>query len=627
MSFYSKLTYKTNKGIGINSWNGNLRWYARECEDGSSFKFQTMSCLEEATHEECVKNRMCKNLFDLALTQNETKNWCYGTDYIAVDDVSIYFPFYEYGCIINHSQELNITFEGSAMLNGNVVTVTTGAYTVCLKADCKVSLKDNSIVASAADSGKIAVSFHIDGTVAEACCNRLFNESDAILKENRNFWNEYLASCPTVELPEAFDYKRPELGIDDHFTPEDVVVRQLWHYWCLLINVNEVEFNKLQLYVAPDKIGWLGTWSNDGLQCMAALSLTNQKELAKRLIISYLETSLTTDGVFTWYTHADGVPSNGTVGDVGRYSHGAPYFPQTVYYYIRHTGDRSILSEQCGGGMTVYEKLKKYITSLHTMRDVNGDELIEWANLWETGWDDKGGTFFSKASIGKWAETVANCTDDEIAEFYRENQCPVTTVVEQVITLWSLKAMKKMALEENDTELAEYCENKIKAMINAVSDKLWNEEDGFYYDIDVNTNTQTREKSADAFYWFNFENDKERQNKLLKHFTNPKEFYCYYMPMLSFDSEQFNEHGYWSGGHWSREMSIIAMGLNRCGFNDWAKELIVRALMVAKGPIICEVTNPLTGKMSTGITKMACSIFNVMAINDIYGGIDWDCDK
>ena len=627
MSFYSKLTYNTGKGIGINSWIGNLRWYARECEDGHSFKFQTMSCLKNSTHEECVENKMCKNLFDLTLTNAETNNWSYGADYITVDDVSIYFPFYEYGCIIKHSQELNIAFEGTATLNNNTVTVTTDAYTVCFIADSKVSLEGSNIIISGVDNGKVAVSFYIDDVKADSCCKRLFDESESILNENRVFWNEYLASCPTVELAEDFVYKRPELGIDDRFTPEDVVIRQLWHYWCMLINVNEVEFNKLPLYIAPDKIGWLGTWSNDGLQCMAALSLTNQKELAKRLIISYLETSLTTEGVFTWYTHADGVPSNGTIGDVGRFSHGAPYFPQTVYYYIRHTGDRSILTEQCGGGMTVYEKLKKYITNLHSLRDVNGDELIEWANLWETGWDDKGGTFFSKASIDKWMEVVSTYTDEEIAEFYRENQCPVTTIVEQVLTLWSFKAMKKMATEENDFELAEYCENRINAMISAVSNTLWNEQDGFYYDIDVNTNTQTREKSADAFYWFNFENDKKRQERLLEHLTNPKEFYCYYMPMLSYDSEQFNEHGYWSGGHWSREMSIISMGLKRCGYDDWAKELIVRALMVAEGPIICEVTNPLTGKMSTGITKMACAIMNVMAINDIFGGKDWDCDK
>ena len=192
-----------------------------------------------------------------------------------------------------------------------------------------------------------------------------------------------------------------------------------------------------------------------------------------------------------------------------------------------------------------------------------------------------------------------------------------------MITLWSLSAMARLAAGQGDAELEEYCSRMYEKMKSTVEDRCWNERDAFYYDIDVKTETQTTEKSADAFYWMSFEEDQERRKALLQHLNNEDEFNCYYVPMLSKDSAGFNRFGYWSGGHWPREMSIIAMGLHYCGYDEKAMELLVRAIMADEGNIIPEVREAIEGKASTSVTKMACAIMNVMALLDVSEKVKW----
>lgn len=620
-SIYDKVTFQTEKPQGIYNWLGNLRWYVREEGEGV-FSFSCISNLQGMTHEECVAAGMTKKLFSVSLEEPGSGHRSYGADYIQSDCFSVYMPFYEYGCLAFASQPFRVSFEGQACRKEGVCLVQNGAYNIAIDSDAEYEIEDDGIFFQIKTPGWVSFSFHIDEKKAIADSRRLLTEHDQVLADSRQFWEAYFASCPTVTLKQDYFYEDEVLGIREQHSPEAFLVRQLWHFWCVLVNVSEVEFNRYPLYIAADKINWMGTWSNDGPQCMAALSLTNQKDLAKRLLITYLTSSLTTDGILSWYTHADGVGCYGVKGDVGRFSHGAPYLPQVVAYYIRNTKDKMILSADAGG-MTVYDKLKTYVQNLHPTRDLNGDSLIEWANLWETGWDDKGGSFFNAASKEEWMQVISGGTEEEIEKFYATNQNPVITIVEQVITLWSLSAMAELANEQGDRELEEYCTRIHERMIQTVEERCWNQEDFFYHDIDVRTGTQTMEKSADAFYWMNFETDQERCIELFMHLNKPEEFHCFYVPMLSKDSAKFNRHGYWNGGHWPREMSMIAMGLHHCGYDKKAMELLVRAIMVDKGNVIPEVRDAIDGTSSTPITKMACSIMIMIALLDVTEKVKW----
>lgn len=625
MNLYNRLQHTTTESGGAYQWLGNLRWYVTE-QEKESFSFRCITALESMTHQDRRAVNMTKELLRFAMRHPKSTQWVYGADYIKTSHFSVYLPFFEYGGLIWVDNDFEIGYEGECSRKDSVVIIHNGEYFICLHLENPCDIQENKITVNVAEAQWVAVSFHIDEERAIKDCERLYVEKESVLSDNQKFWNDYLESCPTINLENDYVYQHKSMQIEEHYTTDDFVTRQLWHYWCLLMNVSEVEFNVFPLYMAPDKINWLGSWSNDACQSMAALSLTNQKDYAKRLLISYIKNAMTVDGVFSWYMHADGVGCYGVRGDVGRFSHGDPYLPQAVEYYIRNTGDDTILSADAGG-VTVYDKLKTYMLNLHKLRDINHDSLIEWSNLWETGWDDKGGTFFTSASLEEWMDVVSQGSEEEIAKFYEQHQRPVMAIVEQVIGLWSYGAMAKLAALKQDTQLEVYCNEMYDRMIETVTEKCWNERDGFYYDIDVKSNTQTTEKSADAFYWMNFEKNAERNKRLLEHLNNEKEFNCYYVPMLSKDSAGFNQFGYWSGGHWPREMSIIAMGLHRAGFDEKAMELLVRAIMSDEGSVIAEVIEPLEGKRSTAITKVACAVMNVVALLDVAGEVKWFCKE
>lgn len=620
-NLYHSLRYETSCANPGLSWIGNLRWHAIE-EKVNQFSFECMSALPSMSHSECVAAKMKKKLFCLRVLAKNATKWIYGADYIENDKFKVIFPFHEYGCIIESQAILEIRYEGHLERNGKDVIIQSGEYWIAFHTDANVAVSDHYMMVDLTKGGRLTVAFDIKQSTAEMTARKLDSLYKNILNDNVKFWNDYLASCPIVPLKEEFDYQHPTLPIHEHYTSEEFEVRQLWHWWCLLVNVVDVRFNKFHPYLAPDQPNWLGAWSNDVHQSMAALSLTNQKELARKLMITYLTHAMNTEGVLCWYIHADGVPCYGTEGDVGRLSHGAPYSTHMIEYYIRNTGDTSILSEEADG-ITLYERLRRYIYNLHPSRDCNGDSLIEWSNLWETGWDDKGGTFFQDASLEEWMDVVSNAIPKEVDAFYQKNQRPVIAIVEQVIALWSLDAMQKLAEIQGDTETKEYCAKIYAKMIETVSELCWNEEDGFYYDIDVKTGTQTTEKCADAFFWLHFEKNEHRRQELLRHMNDVNEFNCYYIPMLSKDSAGFNPLGYWSGGHWPREVSMMAMGLKRSGFEEKAWEILVRAIMSESGNVIAEVINPLDGKRSTKITKMACAVMNMLALQDITGGTQW----
>lgn len=619
MNLYNMVKYQRNTPIGHGNWLGNLRWYVKEHNKCGRYTFECISALPDESHEECVRKNFTKQLLEVQL-QTKSHTFTYDADSIQADDFSIRMPFFAYGCILNF-KKLSIAAENVKICD-HTACIKSGRYFIGITSNGKFSANEQGIcIGDGREEVHAAIAFHLDEHTACAECDRLFRKRDEIAAQNRVFWEEYFSSCPTVEMDDYF-YHNAFSNRDYLFKSEDITVRQLWHWWCLLINVNEVEFNKNPLYMAPDKTNWKGIWSNDGLQCIAALSLTNQKELSEKLFVSYLTGSVNEEGIFSWYTHSDGLGCYGLSHDVGKLSHGAPYFPQTAEYLIRATGNERIL-EQDAGGMSVYEKLKKYLKTLIRMRMNPEYQLIEWANLWETGWDDKGGCFFEAAPLTEWMKMMSEGTETEIAAFYKENQRPVIPIVEQVITLWSLCAGARLAKRKNDAEFANFCKNQAETIRESVMNQCWCEETGFYHDIDVKRNKLADAKSADAFYLLYFENDRKRAQKVFLHINSIEEFDCCYLPMLSRDSAGFREDGYWSGGHWPREMSMVAMGLEHCGYHEKAKELLVRAIMSEEGNIIAEVLNPLTGNRSTEVTKMACAIMNNLALLHISGKVKW----
>lgn len=637
MNFYDRLCYKTTSHGGNNTWFGNDRWFVQETEKPLSYVFCCSPVSRE--HGQWSPNNqkiLKRTLFALTAEIDLTCEYTYGVDYVSVDEFKICVPYGIYGALISSKSPVCISDASSLYLKHgdgeapswelteSTAIITDGIYTICIMTDGKVCGTDKEIkIVPSSETCNTAVTYNIDRNIAAKDCEELFYNKESKCDESREFWEDYLSSCPIVPIEEAFRYHNEYTGRGYYFEPEDFLTRQYWHWWCLLINVSDIEFNEFPIYMAPDKIGWFGTWSNDGPECMAALSLTNQAKTARRLIVSYIDAAITDEGVHSWYLHGDGIGCNGRNGDVGRLSHGAPCIVHTVDFYIRSTDDESILKAECVSGLTVYEKLKKYITTLHEKRDINGDGLIEWVNLWETGWDDKLGCFFKSASMNEWLKAVAEFSDEELKEFYKKNCFPVAAIVEQVYTIWAMDAMTHMAELYDDKKTADYCIEMSDKIKKAVSELCWNESDGFYHDLNVREGKQIPAQSADCFYYLYFEKDQSKREAIYSHLFDQTKFNLCYLPMQSADCEGFSPKGYWSGGHWPREMSYLSMGLYNSGFSEKSREILIRAIMSGGGNRLHEVINPMTGKQTSGITKMAYNVMDIVAWLMVNGKLQW----
>lgn len=644
-SLYEKVIDRRDQPIGPKNWIGNLRWLATENKTPLSYTFLSIpNTADEVDMNNSGKNLKggiigSRTLFSLSVSGvGDIDQYLYRPDCLEVSgkafDYSLHFPIEKYGAIVKlTSSDSFVTFESSRLasrissepakidldINADTITLKDGRYTIVFKHNGSTEAGQDgetfSIFPDADSELLVAISFHIDRDRSLLDAETLFTDSDGQIAASCCWWESYLQSCPIAKYDEDYKYFNAHLDKEVVFTKEQILTRQLWHWSQVVLCVSQIEFNDYTTYMAPDKAIWFGTWSNDGPESLCALACTNAAPLVRECLINYIRASINDDGVLSWYTHGFGQGCYGRVGDSGRYSHGVPNIVHTVDYYIRQTGDKSVLDEPIKGNITLWDKLKQYITKVFELRDCNGDGLIEWNNLWETGWDDKSGPFFSKtarkkevgpdSTVAKWVEVVTTGTEQDYESFHQENSYPVTALAEQCFLLWSLKSMANMCDLKEASDLKEFCQNRYENIVNVIRERHWNEKTGFYHDWDIRNECLADSKSLDAFYFMFFEKDSARLLTLLEHFNNQDEFNLMCPPTLSKDSNDFNPEGYWCGGHWPRESTYLGLAFNKAGFTQKAEETVLKALCSAKGKVLPENINPLTGVDTTKITSMA----------------------
>ena len=618
MEYYNKLIHtQTNRQ---QSWIGNLRWYVEESPQECRWDFRAAP--KDIAHDR-ARGCAVQDMFTLSvpLSGSEVSYQYRADSYNARytgGTLEITMPWTEYGAMLQVTADAvpcTITFPRPVLFCrlADCVLITDQDIYFCIAANVPIMFRENEVLFSCEDTCRIAVSFHAEQRIARETCLRLFGKKDEVCAQSASFWNDYLSSCP-VHMPShenaaAFDF-------------EEVYLRQLWHWWAALINLSSVEFNSWPTYLAPDKSKWFGSWSNDTPEALAALSLTRAAPLVREAIVGYVARAISADGIHAWYTHADGQKSFGVQHDPGRFSHGVPCIVHTVEYYIRATGDRTILLADADG-MSVWEKLCCYMHNFLPQRDCNADGLIECSNLWESGWDDKLGPFFEKQPLSVWVSVITTGTDEEIAEFYRANQAPVTAMVEQVYALWAFASLYRLAIQQENKAEQNYAKTQYQRILSAVRTRHWSEQTGFYHDWNVNDDKLNQVMNLDAFYFLYFEPDKTRVAQMLEMLNDPQKFALPYPPTTAADGEGFCPDGYWSGGYWPREMCYVGMGLVQAGAKTAGERLILQALVSASGNQICETLNPLTGERTTKPVRLAYGSVLIAALQHLEQKIPW----
>lgn len=435
----------------------------------------------------------------------------------------------------------------------------------------------------------------------------------------KEWWNDYFRSCPIVSLKDGVSFEN-ELFLED--VPVDgveFVKRQLWHYYSALASIIDVPWRAATPVQVAERFVFNKIYTNDNSFGVLALSLTNQSRYVRSHLVNFITHLIRDDGQMVWCARTSGERASFPP------CNGVPAIAHALGHYVRCVGDVSILEEDVGG-VTVWEKIKRYENDLLPRRDVNQDGLIEWNHIWETGEDNKVSPFFRKKGLLDWIDFYAEHQELDVcdARFYRENVCPVTAINEQVFHLWSLREMAYLA--DVLGEDPEPYRRETKRIIQTISKRHWDSGSCFYYDYDVRGEGLFRSKNLDSLYFLYFERDQNRVAKQLKRLNNTGEFNLALLPSLARDDVHFDPESYWAGAAWPREQGFVALGLKKRGCDQLAFDLMLKTFMAESGPVISETVNPLSWppRSHGSISSMAMASCNLPILLDICGLNNWE---
>jgi len=420
-------------------------------------------------------------------------------------------------------------------------------------------------------------------------------------------WNEYLASTPLVVPSEPIRFTIGTSGEEQTITPQDLVRSELWTWRGLLTNTSQVRYLPASPLVLADWQFFMGMWSNDGIAETLALSATGRKDIARMSILNWFRYGVNDngDGNAAWTIFPSGRNTFSAKG-VERDTLAVPLQAALVGQYVRITGDTRILDEKPGGiarDRTLWQALLAYQRNLPRVRDLNHDHLIDWAHIYETGWDDKNSPFVDR------------------------NGAPTSTVNEQVFNLWSLQEMIYLCRLRGE-DSSEW-QKEFTAARDAVRAKLWDSETQRYWDLDVSTEKLwTGGENLDAYYFLYYESDPARIDAMMKRLRDPLKFNGPLLPTLAFDTPKWG--GYWRGPSWPREYSHVALALSRAGQSREAFDWLSRGIQTNLGPVVPENINskayPHELRFSSvrimGYTALDCLAFPDVAGLRIWGGED-----
>ena len=146
----------------------------------------------------------------------------------------------------------------------------------------------------------------------------------------------------------------------------------------------------------------------------------------------------------------------------------------------------------------------------------------------------------------------------------------------------AVNALYMSALGEilNDKEISYRYKRAFFSIKTRINSKMWNREDGFYYDLDKSEN-QIRVKTVASFWTLLAEiPNEERSDGLIEHLTNPEEFAVDNpVPTLSADEPMYDKFGEGFRGSVLPTFNyMVIKGLEKYGKFDLAREFSLRHL-------------------------------------------------
>jgi hypothetical protein len=237
----------------------------------------------------------------------------------------------------------------------------------------------------------------------------------------------------------------------------------------------------------------------------------------------------------------------------------APWYNYQNYELFKITGDRKFLAEAYASGKKFYE----YFT---VNRDSNGNGLCEWGAHAEL-------ESVRDARVAVWDKVgwPANFEGPDINS----------------MLVMEAKSLAAMADSLGYSEEAKHWKQDASIRSELINRFLWDEETGFYYNVNKSDQSFTFKKPDDLKIkeiigflplWAGV-CSKNRADYLLKSLKNSDEFWrSYGISSLSAKDDYYNPIGYWNGPVWVQWQYLIFRGLLDYGYNEEAKELAYKVM-------------------------------------------------
>lgn len=257
-----------------------------------------------------------------------------------------------------------------------------------------------------------------------------------------------------------------------------------------------------------------------------------------------------------------------TIPTNGQFTSSAPWFNWENWEIYKVSHDKKFLAE-------AYESGKKFYEFWLKNRDSNHDGLCEWGG-----------------------NGVLECVRDAYVALWDEVGDPENfdAVDLNMMLVKEAKSLADMAKALGHKKESEFYLKDAEKRTELINKYMWDPKTGFYYQINKNDHSFTypdkigmdahkkkddlKRKEIIGFLalWSGVAS-KEQAAILVKHLTDPKEFWRKYgVPSLSADDPYYNPIGYWNGPVWVPWNYLIFRGLIDYGYKKEAKELAEKVL-------------------------------------------------
>ncbi len=236
-----------------------------------------------------------------------------------------------------------------------------------------------------------------------------------------------------------------------------------------------------------------------------------------------------------------------------------PLWNYAAIEVFRRTGDTGFLTE-------CYKAFRRNVIWFEAKRQFPLNGLFWHNSLGETGYDNmpRGG-HADVTHMPAFSNYAAVDLSSQMVRYYRD------------------MAEMAGALGERG-EAADY-RHKAETLAKTIRTTLWDEETGFFFDMDMRTGKLARVKTIAGFWpMISGVADEAQAARLVEHLTDRAEFWTRYpVPSVSRDEPSFCLDC-WRGPVWASQNLWIILGLQDYGYYDVAASIAARTMrMVASG--------------------------------------------